>query len=56
MIVDCMVLGVIAALVLLAWQVIRAQRKKGGGCGGCGGGCSGCSSACASRDKKEETK
>lgn len=55
MIVDCMVLGVIAALVLLAWQVIRAQRQKGGGCGGCGG-CSGCSSACSSRDKKEETK
>lgn len=52
MIVDYMVLGVIAALVLLAWQIIRAQRQKGGGCGGC----SGCSSACSSRDKKEETK
>ena len=35
--IDYMVLGVIAALALLAWQIIRAQRKQGGGCGGCGG-------------------
>lgn len=53
--IDYMVLGVIVALALLAWQIIRTQRKQGGGCGGCGG-CSGCSSACPSRDRKEEDK
>ena len=61
--IDYMVLGVIAALALLAWQIIRAQRKQGGGCGGGGGGGGGgrgvaarCSSACPSRDQKEEDK
>lgn len=51
--IDYMVLGVIAALVLFAWRVIRIQRQEGKGC--CGG-CHGCSKICPSQKKKEEQK
>lgn len=48
--IDYMVLGVVGALALFAWLVIRRRKREGGGCGSC----SGCTQNCAAR--KEEHK
>ncbi len=40
--IDSVVLGIIAALALFAWRVIRIQKQEGNGCcgcHGCGGSC-----------------
>lgn len=49
---DTMVLGVVAALVFLAWRILHIQKQRGTGCGNCGG----CSRACPSRREQEGKK
>lgn len=48
--IDYMVLGVVAALILFAWRVIRIQKREGTGCG------HGCSKACSAQKRQEEEK
>ena len=52
-IIDYMVLGVVGALALFAWLVLRQMKKEGRG--SCGGSCAGCAQRCAARkeDKKK---
>ena len=47
---DYMVLGVIAALALFVWRVIRIQKREGTG------SCHGCSNACPLQKRQEEEK
>ena len=48
--IDYLVLGIIAALALLAWHGVRRQRKRGG-CAGYSG-CAGRSGMCPSQSGK----
>lgn len=48
--IDYMVLGVIAALALFAWRVIRIQKRERTG------GCHGCSNVCPLHKRQEEEK
>ncbi|MDY5972820.1 MAG: FeoB-associated Cys-rich membrane protein [Butyricicoccus sp.] len=52
-IIDYMVLGVVGALALFAWLVLRQMKKEGRG--SCGGSCAGCAQRCVARkeDKKK---
>ncbi len=47
---DILLLALVACAVVLALRSIRAQRRKGKGCGG---RCSGCAAPCSRRDSAD---
>ncbi|MFR4977946.1 MAG: FeoB-associated Cys-rich membrane protein [Butyricicoccus sp.] len=51
--IDYMVLGVIAALILFAWRVIRIQKQESTGC--CHG-CHECGKTYSAQKRQEEEK
>lgn len=49
-IIDYSILGVVGALALFAWLVLRQRRKQGKGCGSC----TGCPHPCASQKEDKD--